>query len=104
MGDTVIPEESLKYYLEHSKAFLGEKNVRYDVYSKGSLVYTKSSDGKPSVPETSVQRSYCFDYVKLKEQFEINFERANRDTLSDDEKEEKEIENEKDQKQDLPFY
>ena len=104
MGDTVIPEESLKYYLEHSKAFLGEKNVRYDVYSKGSLVYTKSSDGKPSVPETSVQRSYCFDYVKLKEQFEINFERANRDTLSDDEKEEKEIENEKDQEQDLPFY
>ena len=58
MGDNVIPEESLKYYLEHSKAFLGEKNVRYDIYSKGNPVFTKSSDGRSNVPETSVQRSY----------------------------------------------
>ena len=98
MGDNVIPEESLKYYLEHSKAFLGEKNVRYDIYSKGNPVFTKSSDGRSNVPETSVQRSYCFDYARLKEQFEINFERANANTLSDEEKENRQAE-----EQQLPF-
>lgn len=91
MGDTVIPEESLKYYLEHSKAFLGEKNVRYDVYAKGQPIYVKGSDGKSNVPETTVQRSYCFDYNRLREQFDINFERANVDTLSEEEKEEIQI-------------
>ena len=70
------------------------------MYSKGSLVYVKATDGKASIPETSVQRSYCFDYVKLKEQFEINFERAKPDTLSDEEKELKE----KTEERDLPFY
>ena len=34
-GDNVIPEESLKYYLEQSRAFLGEKNMRYFVSIKG---------------------------------------------------------------------
>jgi hypothetical protein len=97
MGDNVQPEESLKYYLEHSKAFLGEKNVRYEVYSKGMPVMTKSGDGRTNIPETTVQRSYCFDYALLREQFEVNFERANPDTLADEENEQKE------QQQQLPF-
>ena len=67
MGDNVLPEESLKYYLEHSKAFLGEKNVRYDVYSKGMPVMTKSGEGRTNIPETTVQRSYFFDYALLRE-------------------------------------
>lgn len=102
MGDNVIPEESLKYYLEHSKAYLGEKHVKYDVYSKGVPVYVKSSDGKSNIIEKTVQRSYCFDYIRLKEQFEINFERATADTLSEDEKDEKD-EQEKANQLELPF-
>lgn len=34
--------------IEKGEDVLGEKNVRYEVYSKGTLVYTKASD----VPET----------------------------------------------------
>ncbi len=89
MGDNVIPEESLKYYLEHSKAFMGEKNVRYGVYAKGIPIKIKGSD----MQETTVQRSYCFDYAKLQEQFEVNFEKANASMLSDEEREEKEKKN-----------
>ena len=59
-----------------------------------------------SIPRhrTFLKHSYCFDYIRLKEQFEINLERANSDKLDDDGKEEKEVENEKEQEQDLPFY
>ena len=102
MGDNVLPEESLKYYLEHSKAFLGEKNVRYDVYSKGMPVMTKSGDGRTNIPETTVQRSYCFDYALLREQFEVNFERATPDTLADEEKEHQNHQQD-DPQQVLPF-
>jgi len=71
MGDNVLLEESLKYYHEHSKAFLGEKNVRYDVYSKGMPVMTKSGDGRTNIPETTVQRNrgdayYAFIFTDTK--------------------------------------
>lgn len=100
VGDVVIPEESLKYYLEHSKAFLGEKLVRYRIFNKGVIVYDKDKpNGKNGYMEAeTVQRSYCFDYQKLVETFDINLERANGDTLDDDEKEEM-----KKAEQDLPF-
>ena len=89
VGDVVIPEESLKYYLEHSKAFLGEKLVHYRLFNKGIVVYDKDKpNGKNGYMEAeTVQRSYCFDYQKLVETFDINLERANSDTLDDDEKE-----------------
>jgi len=86
VGDIVIPEESLKYYLEHSKAYLGEKRMRYKVYNKGSLVYDRSrpmGNGGFHEAET-VQLSYCFDYLKLSETFGINLERAKAETQDDE--------------------
>lgn len=79
VGDTLLPEGSLKYYLEHSKEYLGEKaGIRYKMYRKGLLVYSekeKNADGSSKVQST-VQRSYCFDYAALVANFSINLERA----------------------------
>ena len=75
VGDTLLPEGSLKYYLEHCREYLGEKNsVRYTVYHKGVVQYEK--DGTVSREAKTVQRSYCFDYKMLVESFNINFERV----------------------------
>lgn len=79
VGDTLLPEGSLKYYLEHSKEYLGEKaGIRYKMYRKGLLVYSekeKNADGSAKAQST-VQRSYCFDYAALVANFSINLERA----------------------------
>ena len=79
VGDTLLPEGSLKYYLEHSKEYLGEKaGIRYKMYRKGLLVYSekeKNADGSSKVQST-VQRSYCFDCAALVANFSINLERA----------------------------
>lgn len=77
VGDTVLPEGSLKYYLENSKAYLGEKTFRFDIYYKGILQYDrdkKNSDGS-LVRQTKVQRCYCFDYQELVKAFGINLEK-----------------------------
>ena len=74
---SVLPEGSLKYYLENSKAYLGEKTFRFDIYYKGILQYDrdkKNSDGS-LVRQTKVQRCYCFDYQELVKAFGINLEK-----------------------------
>lgn len=78
VGDTLLPEGSLKYYLENSKAYLGEKNVRYDVYFKGVLQYDKDAKNKDGsmVKKSTTQRSFCFDYLELVRAFDINLERS----------------------------
>ena len=85
VGDTLLPEGSLKYYLEHSREYLGEKaGIRYKVYRKGFIVYSetgKNADGSPK-ELSSVQRSYCFDYRALATNYSINLERS-RDTDED---------------------
>lgn len=76
VGDAVLPEESLKYYLKHSNAYMGEKVVKYYVYNKGGQVYdTKQlANGGQPVKAKTTQRSFCFDYLKLREAFGINLE------------------------------
>lgn len=79
VGDTLLPEGSLKYYLEHSREYLGEKaGIRYKMYRRGCIMYNdkeKNADG--SLKELStVQRSYCFDYNALAKNYSINLERA----------------------------
>lgn len=72
-GDAVIPEESLRYYLEHSKAYLGEKNVRFKVFKKGQPVYVQDgSSGGKAKQKSQVQLSYIFDYNILKSMYAIN--------------------------------
>lgn len=85
VGDTLLPEGSLKYYLENSKAYLGEKTARYFVYYKGIIQYDKerkNSDGS-FMKQSKAQRSYCFDYQELVRSFDINLECVVSDGKSD---------------------
>jgi len=75
VGDTVLPEGSLLYYLEHSRAYLGfKKGVRFKVFHNGVLQYKNGKEG--NTPETKVFLTYCFDYRMLEEDFGINLENA----------------------------
>lgn len=72
-NDKVLPTDALRYYLQNSTAYLGEKVARFDVYKKGSPVYdtTKSATNKPPTRVTSAQRAYCFAYDRLVQIFAI---------------------------------
>lgn len=73
-NDKVLPTDALRYYLQNSMAYLGEKVARFDVYKKGSPVYdtTKSAPNKPPTRVTSAQRAYCFAYDRLVQIFAIS--------------------------------
>lgn len=73
-NDKVLPTDALRYYLQNSTAYLGEKVARFDVYKKGSPVYdtTKSAPNKPPTRVTSAQRAYCFAYDRLVQIFAIS--------------------------------
>lgn len=74
VGDTLLPEGTLKYYIKNCREYLGEKQgIRYIVYHRGQVQYHKGQQNKE---QSTVQRSYCFDYQKLVETFNINFEKA----------------------------
>lgn len=76
VGDTLLPEGTLKYYLEHSREYLGEKNgIRFQVYHRGVQQFKKG--GTPGTEASMVQRSYCFDYKALVDKYNINLEQAN---------------------------
>ena len=75
VGDTLLSEGTLKYYLEKSHEYLGEKNgIRYQVYHRGVVQLKKG--GAPGTEASVVQRSYCFDYNALVEKYKINLELA----------------------------
>ena len=102
--ETVVSERTLRYYLEQSNAFLGEKNARYTVYRRGQIVYSRTEDSRPSTPQRTVQRSFCFDYLKIKESFDVDFERSNGNVLTDDEREQlAAATGESPKEQELPF-
>lgn len=83
-GETSLPEESLKYYLENSKEYLGEQRMTYHVVKKGNQVLDfEHRDAKGQPTKMSVQqRSYCFDYEKLVETFDINLEMTGEENNS----------------------
>lgn len=83
-GETSLPEESLRYYLENSKEYLGEQRMTYHVVKKGNQVLDfDHRDAKGQPAKMSVQqRSYCFDYEKLVEAFDINLEMAREENNS----------------------
>ena len=73
-NDKVLPTDALKYYLQNSRAYLGEKVARFDVYKKGIIQYDHSRMGANNTPPklTMTQRAYCFDYDSLCETFGIS--------------------------------
>ena len=90
VGDTLLPEGSLKYYLTHSREYLGEKaSVKYTIYHKGLVQYQK--EGNTTKEAKTVQRSYCFNLKLLAERYNINLEQENSHNRqdSDDEDDEK---------------
>lgn len=83
-GETSLPEESLRYYLENSKEYLGEQRMTYHVVKKGNQILDfDHRDAKGQPAKMSVQqRSYCFDYEKLVEAFDINLEMTREENNS----------------------
>ena len=85
IGDKVLPEESLKYYLINSKAYLGEKQCRFKVFFKGMPQYELSPiPGRLPTQVSKVFRAFCFDYLKLVDEFDINFESAASSSQAED--------------------
>ncbi len=78
VGDTTLPIESLRYYLENSKEYIGTKNaVRFKnfVNAAESHQSVTSPTGIQSVEKTSrIDWALCFDYEMLAENYQINLE------------------------------
>ena len=78
VGDSALPPESLKFYLENSKEYLGVKNsVRFKNIQKGVEVtkQVERADGKVEYRKTSsTEQAMCFDYEQLRQAYNINLE------------------------------
>lgn len=77
VGDAVLTEGSLFYYLSNSKEFLGiMPSVRFKNIQKGYEVTRVEGTGTDAhtVKESSVDRALCFDYDKLSAAYDINLE------------------------------
>lgn len=78
VGDSILPEGSLMYYLENSKEYMGKKNsVRFKNIQHGIEVQkmeTTPTGGvsykKTSTPDVAL----CFDYRMIRETYNINLE------------------------------
>ena len=78
VGDSVLPEGSLIYYLENSKEYMGKKNsVRFKNIQNGVEVQKAESTPtggityrKTSTPDVAL----CFDYRMIREAYNINLE------------------------------
>lgn len=90
VGDSILPEGSLVYYLENSKEYMGKKNsVRFKNIQRGvevQKIETTPTGGisykKTSTPDIAL----CFDYKMIKDTYNINLEVEveGNETTSDD--------------------
>ena len=78
VGDSALPTESLKYYLENSKEYMGNKNsVRFKNIQRGVEVTTRveRTDGRDEFKKTTmVEQAMCFDYEMIVNSYNINLE------------------------------
>lgn len=84
VGDSVLPESSLQYYLENSKEFFGRKrSVRYKSFDKtGSQIREhtdeRSESGMVKEVKTKLQsqvdQALCFDYDALEANYGISLQ------------------------------
>ena len=78
VGDSVLPEGSLNYYLENSKEYLGKKqSVRFKNIQNGVEVQKAEQTPtggityrKTSTPDIAL----CFDYKMIRDTYNINLE------------------------------
>ncbi|MBO5181849.1 MAG: DNA primase [Paraprevotella sp.] len=73
VGDTVLPDGSLNYYLANSKEYLGmSPSVRFKCVVNG---YEQTVvEGGKALKASTVQRALCFDYAMLAQHYGINLE------------------------------
>lgn len=78
VGDSALPPESLKYYLENSKEYLGNKNsVRFKNIQRGIEVTARveGAEGRDEFKKTTlVEQAMCFDYEMIMNSYNINLE------------------------------
>lgn len=78
VGDSTLPTESLRFYLENSKEYLGTKNaVRFKnfVNTAESVKSVDSPSGMKKLEKTSrTDWALCFDYEMLAANYSINLE------------------------------
>ncbi|MBR5860088.1 MAG: DNA primase, partial [Bacteroidaceae bacterium] len=81
VGETSLPEGSLKFYLEKSPEYIGTKNsVRFKNVSKGyfDVVTQKDENGREvTTYKQSVDMAMAFDYDMLSTHYNINLEVSN---------------------------
>ena len=77
-GDTVMSKDSIRYYLTTSGAYLGMKaSERWKVYQDGHPLTELRCETGGATREVEVckfDRCMCFDYLALKEKFDLNLE------------------------------
>lgn len=75
LGETCLPRQSLKYYLEQSKEYLGKKaSMRFKMIVKGVEQTVTKSTGTATERVTISQndRAMAFDYEAVKSMFSID--------------------------------
>jgi hypothetical protein len=86
VGETLLPKNSLDYYLVTSNAYLGKKrSVRFKNIIKGiQTTETEMVNGyQTPVEQSTIDQAYCFDYELLQEQYGINLEVSTTSIYSD---------------------
>ena len=90
-GETVMSKDSIRYYLTTSSAYLGMKNSeRWKVFQDGRPLteVRKAENGQAREAEIcKFDRCMCFDYLQLKEKFDLNLESVSEERASMMEKE-----------------
>lgn len=90
-GDTVMSKDSIRYYLTTSTAYLGQKaSERWKEYQDGKprVEYRKiDKDQVKTVEMSKFDRCMCFDYLQLRDKFDLNLESVSGETADDMEKE-----------------
>jgi DNA primase catalytic core len=73
VGNTSLPEDSLRVYLENADYYLGKKKgVRFKTIIKGVTIFTPTLPGTTPHAETRVLQAMAFDYDVISERYGIN--------------------------------
>lgn len=75
LGETCLPRTSLKYYLENSKEYLGQKRgMRFKFIVRGQQQYTavQSADKTEQIASSQTDRAMAFDYEAIKAAYNID--------------------------------
>lgn len=76
-GDTIVPEKTLRNYLEVSKEYLGLKTaVRFQMPNNQfeGIQKVETSQGARYERTSKIAQAYCFDYCVIADKYGINLE------------------------------